>query len=62
MSKLIEIVGPDLHHPDPLVPELGGMHARRTSFSSLCASCRSMASGFQRPISRKPDTLNSSFE
>ena len=39
------------------------------NFSSMCANCRSIASGFHRPVSlssveavvRKPDTLTSSL-
>lgn len=28
MSKLIEIIGPNLHHLNALIPELRGMHIR----------------------------------
>jgi hypothetical protein len=62
VSKLVEVISPDLHHFDTLAPELRGMHIGATyvvffHMGQLSLDCIWSVEA----VARKPDTLISSL-
>jgi hypothetical protein len=53
--ELIDLVRPPLHHPNPLLPILRPRIGAPNRVPSTCASCASIASAFQSPLSFRID-------